>query len=213
MELECIDDEYAAACRGSVRNVRSGVGEVNSALYGAGVAVGQRIAARFCAVKSEIVTPMGRIVSTPEFRREENVVVTTSADAEGFGAGLRACMPCCVAGSMSFSGRGSDVLRGPVRSLELPVRVGAVNVLVVAKSVLATGCTAIGLTRSAMAEVRAKHLVIAAVFYSVRAVEELFREFPHAIVYVIGDADEVGADGMLRPGVGDLDERQALASG
>jgi uracil phosphoribosyltransferase len=52
-----------------------------------------------------------------------------------------------------------------------------------------------------------RNTIIASVFYSKQAVAELSQEIPNADIIVIGDPDALDENGMLVPGVGNLDVR------
>jgi uracil phosphoribosyltransferase len=138
-----------------------------------------------------------------------SVVVTTKPDLKEFGHAIADVLAPCELGYMSFQGRrGLDALTGPVREMELPDLGGEkVSLLVIAKSTLATGCTAVSLTQTAVRQYSPNAVVIASIFHSVRGLQELTREFPGANIYVVGDPDRLGVDGMLYPGVGMLELR------
>lgn len=85
-----------------------------------------------------------------------------------------------------------------------------IKTLIVAKSVLATGCTAVHLARKAIETYNAQSIIIASVFYSEIGINEITNELPQSKIYVFGDPDKLNADGMLVPGVGNLDMRLNL---
>jgi uracil phosphoribosyltransferase len=138
-----------------------------------------------------------------------SIVVTTKFDLETFGRAISATLEPSKVGYMNFEGRrGLDALNSPVREIELPdVRNGVVDAVVIAKSCLATGCTAISLARTAVQEYSPRILVIATIFYSMSGLRELEEAFPHAHMFVVGEPDEMDGDGLLHPGVGLLEDR------
>lgn len=85
-----------------------------------------------------------------------------------------------------------------------------VDTVIIAKSVLATGCTAISLTRKALEKYTPQAVIIAAVFYSVDGINAILQEISTAKLFVFGDPDQLQQDGLLVPGFGDLDKRLAF---
>jgi site-specific DNA recombinase len=128
----------------------------------------------------------------------------TAADLELFGRVLAESLEPVLVGFMDFEGRcGLEALEAPVREVELPATRGRkVANLVIAKSVLATGCTAISLTQTALNAYQPDRILIASLFYSITGINELTAEFPSAEDLVLGEADRLDSNGMLHPGIG-----------
>ena len=82
-----------------------------------------------------------------------------------------------------------------------------IDSILIAKSVLATGCTAISLTRKALSEYVPDKVIIVAAFYSTRGLDDLTAEFPNAHIFVVGDPDDLEENGLLVPSIGLLEER------
>jgi hypothetical protein len=146
--------------------------------------------------------------STPSDRGTSAcVLMTTKGDMGHFGSGLREALEPCHLGYMDFGGRrGLAALNTPMREMYLPDIEGkAVKAVVVAKAVLATGCTAISLTGTAMAKFLPQLLVIVTIYYSAEGLSEVLRAFPNAIFVLIGEPQLRNTDEFLIPGIGLLD--------
>lgn len=194
---------------GVVRNRESTPEQVRSALRSLGEEVGRQILAICFGDPAVITTPMNEQLETLTVNHHLSVIVTTKADLEVFGEAISSTLQPSKIGYMNFEGRrGLDALNAPVREIELPeVRNGMVDSVVIAKSCLATGCTAVSLARTALQEYSPKMLIIVTIFYSVVGLRELEDAFPHAHFFVVGEADDIDANGMLHPGLGLLEER------
>jgi uracil phosphoribosyltransferase len=209
VEVRRIDAGVALYYAGIVRNRDSTPEEIRHALGNLGQEVGRELASVLCLEPTVVVTPLNESCSTLKLRDELTAVVTTKADLELYGKALASKLEPVIIGNMDFEGRrGLTALDTPVREVELPIPHGrqVVN-LVVAKSVLATGCTAISLTRTAMRYYQPERLVIATLFYSLTGIDELAAEFPDAQFLVLGEADKLDDNGMLHPGVGLIEQR------
>jgi uracil phosphoribosyltransferase len=96
-------------------------------------------------------------------------------------------------GYFDFQGvRGPDALTQPVRAASHPtIKPGTiVDTVVIAKAVLATGCTAISLAKNIMSKFQPENLIIASAFYSQTGIKELFVEIPNIkFIYTVGNLD------------------------
>ena len=207
-EIRKMTSPYALAHAGIVRNGRSTRLEIRNSLH----RLGEEFSREILGIRtksSTVVTPLGEQASTLEFQGGLTAIVTTKGDYEAFGLSVGKMLEPNVVGFMNYDGRrAQEALNSPVREIELPA-VGnrTVDCLVVAKSVLATGCTAISLTDTAMDLYRPSELIIASIFYSLNGVSEIRARFPAATLIVLGDPDVLDENGMLHPGVGLLEER------
>lgn len=200
---------YLTAHAAAVRDRESPAGRIRASLQALGEEVGRQILSA-CLVESvKLTTPMNEEIETLTFSRSLSIVVTTKADLENFGTAIAVALEPSRLGYMNFAGRrGLEALSSPVREIELPdVRGTPVETVVIAKSCLATGCTAVSLAKTAMQEYLPRQLVIAAVFYSNLGLRELEDNFPHSQIFVVGEPDVLDDNGMLHPGVGLLDDR------
>lgn len=200
---------YVKAQAAVVRSSASTSLQIQKAIQALGEEIGKQIVERYYLAPAEIQTPMKAIIRTLMPRYPVSVVITTKDDFLYFGNGIARIVDNCLRGYMDFEGRrGLQALDSPIRSIELPdAKAEPVDSLIVGKSVLATGCTAISLTKVAFQKYMPNRTIIAAAFYSQTGLRELRREFPQAEVFLIGEPDEIGSDGMLTPGVGNLDAR------
>ncbi|NEB00298.1 uracil phosphoribosyltransferase [Streptomyces sp. SID13726] len=194
---------------GVIRDRDSEPAEIRKALVNLGREFGRVLAGMLCLEPAVVVTPLDEECSTLKLRDDLTVVVTTKADLELFGRVLAESLEPALVGFMDFEGRrGLEALESPVREIELPATRGRkVTNLVIAKSVLATGCTAISLTQTALNAYQPERILIASLFYSITGINELAAEFPTAEYLVLGEADRLDGNGMLHPGVGLIEKR------
>jgi uracil phosphoribosyltransferase len=204
-----LESAYLTYLSGLVRNRDSTPEQVRDSLLRLGEEVGRQILAACFLDRTTVTTPMGEEVDALTSANELSVVITTKFDLETFGSALASSLTPSKVGYMNFEGRrGFDALNSPVREIELPdLRNRTVSSIVIAKSCLATGCTAISLAKSAAQEYMPRRMIIVAVFYSLEGLMELEEAFPHSEIFVVGEPDEIDEDGMLHPGVGLLEAR------
>lgn len=212
MKIEVIDDKYSLLLQTLVRAETSSKEEIQKSLIELGEVLGKNIVGNYLIESNEILTPMQKTFNGYTFKlRAKNIVYSTKDDFNFFAKGIANMLPNVEIGYMDFNGvRGEDALTQPIRGIKHPnIQKNAnIDTVVIAKAVLATGCTAISLTRNILAKYQPNHLIIASAFYSERGIEELLNEFPKlAGVYLIGEKDNLDHNGMLIPGVGNLDER------
>ncbi|MGC0211980.1 uracil phosphoribosyltransferase [Streptomyces levis] len=207
-EIHKVESKFTLAQAGIVRSDESESGDVRTALRILGEEVGRRIAERYYIEDHSIVTPVRDEMTVPIFVSRTSAVVTTKEDLDPFGAAVASVLRPAALGYMNFEGRrGVSALREPIREIELPDLDSPIDFLVVAKAVLATGCTAVSLTKTAVQEYAPDKVVVASAFYSINGVHELLQAFPHSSIFVVGEPDEMDGNGILHPGVGLLDER------
>lgn len=138
------------------------------------------------------------------------IIISTRDDYDNFAQGISGTMEDSLRGYMDFGGlRGKEALSSPVRAMELPKvkHHEIVDTVIVAKSVLATGCTVVNLLRKAIEMYDPKNIIVASIFYSNEGIRDLKIEVRDCKIYVCGKPDALNKDGMLIPGVGNLDER------
>lgn len=209
-----IKDKFAECHKNIIRNKYSSGNEIIKSLNILGGEIGKKITEHSCIDQSHFKTPMNIEMDGVCFIKENALLVSTSVDGGGISEGIKNTLPATTyLAKMEFKGaRGRQALIAPVRNIELPVIEESVKFMIVAKSVLATGCTAIRLTKAALVRVMPTKIYIATIFYSMPGIAELAREFPNAYICVVGEPDEINADGMLLPGIGDLDTRITAVS-
>lgn len=204
-----IDSRFAEAQKSIVMDSSSSKAALRQSVWLLGQEMGKKVIEDYFLSKGTLQTPMNvqveRIVPTVPLC----AIVTTRDDFEFLGKGISSVLYNSIAGYMDFEGRrGLQALNAQIQHVELLEPKGQhVHTLIVAKAILATGCTAIHLTRSAMSKYMPRQIIISSIFFSEHAVAELHHEIPNADIIVIGSPDSLDEDGMLVPGVGILDQR------
>lgn len=202
-----IEDKYAVAIRNEIRNKEADSIILKNNLRILGRLVGQKISEKYTMTEKTVETPTGITFRGSFINLDTVVVVSTFDDFECFGFGIAEIFPNVKRGYIDFGGkRGVDALTCSFRSITLP-EVSDVNTVIIAKSVLATGCTAITLTQKALEKYLPKNLVVASVFYSERGYKDIQTKFKMSEIFTIGEPEELREDGILIPGFGDLDKR------
>lgn len=205
--METIRNNYAEAVRNQIRDESEGSSTIKKNLTTLGEIVGARIAEKYFLTEKTITTPMGEVYTGPLLCLDRVVIVSTRDDFMFFANGLAKTFKNVSTGFIDFGGiRGHEALSSPLRSITLP-DIENVDTVIIAKSVLATGCTAITLARKALEKYWPKRLIIASVFYSIQGTNEVQKECKIDDIFVIGEPEELRQDGMLIPGFGDLDKR------
>ena len=155
------------------------------------------------------VWEIGRVVGAeiaalvPAGDRSLSVVATTTRESETLGRALSSSLEPSTQASMNFGdARGQDVFSAPIRDLALPDTAGRqVGLLVVGKSILASGCTAVSLANHAASTLHPNRLVVAALFYSESSLAELADTLPQADIVLVGEPAGLRSDGLLDIGV------------
>lgn len=202
-EIHKLSSNYATLQAGVIRNRESTSDEIRVALTRLGEEIGRSIVS-VCHVKAaSITTRLNDALETIVLDKALSVVITTKTDMPTFGRAIASVMNPCVQGSMNFEGRrGLAALNAPIRGMDLP-ELGSrqVESVVIGKSILATGCTAISLTKSAMQEYSPMKVIIAAVFYSLSGLSEVQHVFPNSVIFVVGEPIPLNDDGTLAIGL------------
>ncbi|RDV11324.1 hypothetical protein DXT99_24795 [Pontibacter diazotrophicus] len=192
----------------NVRNKDTSTEQLIESLTIVGQSIGRKIFNTFFTQEANVTTPMSQSYRGILKIEKSIVIISTDADYDNYAKGIASNFRNCYRGYIDYAGkRGKDALIEEFRTLHLPeINKPYVDVLVVAKTVLATGCTAISITQNAMQKYKPRTVIIASVFYTQIGVEELINEFPHSN-FLLVEEDELNDDGMLLPGVGNLDKR------
>lgn len=213
MNFRVIDNPYAQFLITDVRDNETAQELLRQRLYELGRITSETIAGEGLVSPKEVITPMGQAYIGYSLARTTTVIISTRDDYEFFAEGIRCVLSSSYKGYMDFRGdRGPEALQGKRRAIEFPtIKAGEqVDTLIIAKSVLATGCTAISLTQSAIAKYHPRNIIVASVFYTQQGIDELLFQIPNIdSIYVHGKPDVLNDDGMLLPGLGDLDARLA----
>lgn len=211
MNLKIIEDKYSLAWQTKIRSRNTDKEDLRGALIKLGQKIGIDIVSDNMLEETEVSTPMDQIFQGYSFCNSVNLVYSTKDDYEFFAKGMSLAIPNSMQGYFDFQGvRGPDALTQPVRAASHPtIKPGSVvDTVVIAKAVLATGCTAISLAKNIMSKFQPKNIIIASSFYSQSGIRELIAEIPNIkFIYTVGKPDALNEDGMLIPGVGNLDSR------
>lgn len=193
-----------------VKDKRSSAQQIRRSIKNMAHEIGKRIVEIYFIKKEEIQTPINNVINVFLPQNLLTLVITTKIDYDFLGKGIAEVMDNCMSGYLNFGDmHGLQALNAPIREMELPeIKNESVEMIIIAKTVLATGCTAISLAKSACKEYFPRRLVIASTFYSSRGLRELSREFPNADIFIIGEADDdVDESGILVANIGHLDNR------
>jgi uracil phosphoribosyltransferase len=209
--INVIESPYVNGQKSLIMSSASNSNELKKANYWLGVEIGKKLVESYFLVDSNIQTPMNVCVTTKIPRIPLCAIVTTRDDFDYLGKGIASILDNSIVGYMDFEGqRGLQALNADIAHMKLPQPRGQpVDTLIIGKAVLATGCTAIHLAKTAFNKYLPRRIIIASVFFSEQGVAELAHEIPNADIFVVGDHHAVNADGMLIPGVGNLDQRLA----
>lgn len=205
-----IDNPFITLLQTRVRDKETKAEELQQTLYKLGEYVASEIISHEFVKQESITTPLNKEFQGLIMLQPKVMVISTKDDYEFFAAGISDNIKNCLRGYMDFGGlRGTDTLSSPIRAVSLPdTKKGeVVDTVIVAKSVLATGCTAISLLRKAIEKYMPNNIIVASVFYSEQGSVDLKMELPRCKIYVCGQPDSLNSDGMLLPGVGNLDSR------
>lgn len=199
--------KYYEALKNYIRSKDSSTDTLRKTLYTVGQCLGQSIVSKHYMAQKTITTPMEVQLSGAFFNNKKTLVLSTKDDYAYFGKGIIDSLPNAISGYMDFNGaRGLDALKQPIRSMVFPEDKD-IDCVIIAKSILATGCTAISLLNKAIEMYHPTTIIVASIFYTKTGVEELYQKNPNIILYLLGDPDSMNSDGMLIPGVGNLDNR------
>lgn len=202
-----VNEKIFEGFRNKIRDKNTSSEDLQKILKKLGMEISNRIIEKYFISDRHIVTPIGESCFGSYICVPKVAVITTKDDYSYFGAGFIDSFENVVSGYMDFNGRrGAEALSSPIRNLVLP-DASNVDTLIIAKSVLATGCTAIALAKKAVEKYNPRLVIFASVFYSNQGVMEINNEFKNADFFLFGEADNIRKDGMLIPGIGDIDKR------
>lgn len=208
MPLDIYDNAHASILKNQIRDKNSTPSTVKSSIVSLSYLMSENVL-KHSKVFRNFETPMATSLSGNQYEFRKRIVVTTSADSATMGEALSESFGGCPKGYMDFEGRRAlEALNQPVRHIYLPsVFSGNVDELIIGKTVLATGCTAISLTKKAIEFYKPSSVYIISMFYSQQGINDLQERFPNVTLILCGDCDKIRSDGMLVPGVGNMDER------
>ena len=205
--MERLNSEYCEALKNEIRDVNCDSKIIKENLITLGKNIGEKIYEKYFLDNKSITTPLGISINGRYPLYKQIIIVSTSDDYELFGNGIAQVFRNSKQGKIDFGGvHGFDALKSPFRSITLPDAQN-VDTVIIAKSVLATGCTAISLIRKVMEKYWPDNIIVASIFYSEAGYAELMNQSKTKDVFVIGNPDELLDNGLLSPGMGNLDER------
>jgi uracil phosphoribosyltransferase len=207
--IKRINDKFSESYKSVIRNVTSSSEEIQGAIKILGTELGKFIFGQYFTKNKNIETPMGLSIDSLFPNQHKIAIMTTKDDFEYLGKGLESIFENTISGYMNFEGqRGLQALNSSVREMCLPEQGNEpINTLLIGKAVLATGCTAISLTKTALQKYMPRNLIICSIFYSRQGVKDIVTSLPNADIILVGEPDNIDTDGMLVPGIGNLDER------
>jgi uracil phosphoribosyltransferase len=211
MTVRIIEDRHTLALATEIRSESTENVKLKELLFQLGYKIGIEIVSENLLTTSDIITPMKHEFRGYMFNNTTNIIYSTKDDYEYFAKGISSAIPNSMMGYLDFQGvRGVDALTQPIRSASHPIikHGTTIDTIIIAKAVLATGCTAISLAKNILGRYHPKNLVIASVYYSEMGIHELLSEIPSIKnIYTVGNPDKLNEHGMLIPGVGNLDAR------
>jgi uracil phosphoribosyltransferase len=138
------------------------------------------------------------------------VVVSSFEDADYFAAGIRDVFPLALVGKIdALRTYAEGRWRAPIQKAELPKEVPPESAVVIAKAILASGCTAISLIGKTLEIVKPKSMIVAAIIAHQDACHEIANEYPYvSMEFMIGEMDPVlDEKGYVIPGIGNISDR------
>lgn len=210
-----IENLFVTMLQTKVRKKQTGSEELKEALFQLGEYMCTEIIGNEFLESECVITPLDEQFHGLIMIQPKTMIISTKDDYEYFAAGISKNLNNCLRGYMDFAGlKGVQTLSSSIRSVSLPeINNGEIiDTIIIAKSVLATGCTAISLLKKAIEVYNPSNIIVASVFYSNQGVLELKMKMPKCKIYVCGDADSINKDGMLVPGIGNLDKRLSASN-
>lgn len=208
--MKIISNTYCSALITEIRDQDTPQERICDRLFNLGRIMGEQIIGDEHTSSSVVTTPMKLKYNGLRIMQDLTAIVSTRDDYKYFASGIASPFESVIRGFMDFGGmRGIEALTSPIRAIDLPeIKRGQfVQTLIIAKSVLAMGCTAIHLARKAIETYNPQKIIVASVFYSDRGITDISLELPQSKIYVFDNPDTLDKDGMLIPGVGNLDKR------
>jgi uracil phosphoribosyltransferase len=204
-----LNSAYAESQKSIIRDSRSTPDDLKRSINALGEEIGRKLIVDHFLFEESITTPMNSNVRGFLPKIPLCAIITTRDDFAFLGKGISSTLQNSISGYMDFEGqRGVQALNANIRHMELPELKGQhVHTLIIAKAVLATGCTATHLAKVAINTYMPRQIIITSIFYSEHAVAELNHEIPNADILTVGVSDTLNEDGMLVPGIGNLDQR------
>lgn len=203
-------NNYIKMLETKIRNCSSSKEDLKESLYDLGYLIGIQVC-NDCFLYDKIIQiPMESDFNGKLLIESNNIIISTKDEYSLFASGIAKSIKCNYQGFMDFNGtRGENIFNSPIRTMELPEITNGkpIENIIIAKSIVATGCTAITLAKRAFEKYMTKKIIIISYFYSKKGVDELNVALPNADIYVNEKDDSINTNGMLYPGVGNIDLR------
>lgn len=195
-----------------IRNKDTTTQELRKALTDLGKMMGSEALGHSNLLKKKIVTPLLSLFSGVDLGDDNgiSIIISTKDDYSFFADGIAQGFSSAYRGFIDFANVwGKNIYSSSYRSIEFPEIKPTMSVkrIVIAKSVIASGCTAVTLAKVALSKYYPKELLIIAPFFSQQGVDELQEELHSAKIYTAFGPDELNENGLLVPGVGNIDAR------
>lgn len=203
-------NDYIKMLETKIRDCTSDKIDLQESLYALGYLIGIQVCNDYFLSDKKIQTPMECDFNGKSLIESNNIIISTKDDYHFFASGIAKSIKCNYQGFIDFNGfRGENIFKSPIRTIELPDITNGkpIENVIIAKSVVATGCTAISLAKKAFEKYMPRKLIIVSYFFSQNGVNELSTALPNADIYVNEKDDNIDASGMLNPGVGNIDLR------
>lgn len=153
-------------------------------------------------VKARGIKPAGAIL-----------LVSSFEDADYFARGIRLVLPNVKMGKIdAVRQQFGEQWRASIQRVNLPQDVPRESTVIIAKAVLASGCTAIALIGETLKLSKPKRVIVAAIIAHKGAYKEIEQEYPYIpMQFVIGEEDPILDNrGFVVPGIGNIPERLGI---
>lgn len=199
--------DYVLSLTSNIRSKDATNETRHRALIELGSEIGEAIVEAYFLKSAEVLTSSGGSRLLPVRQTPLTVLATPRGDLSHLHQGLLRSIPNAHSAWVDFGGERDAERLKAVRGTSSWANVGQtpVHTLIIGKAVLATGCTAVELTRRAIGRYTPKHVIVTAVVWAESGVELIKREFPSATLIVVGEPDVLVEGDMLFPGLANVD--------
>ena len=161
---------------------------------------------------TSVTTPLG--AEAQGFKPAGEILLISSfEDADYFARGIRLVLPNVKMGKIeAVRQQFGEQWRASIQRVSLPKDVPEEGTIIIAKAVLASGCTAIALIGETLKLSKPKRVIVAAIIAHKGSYKEIEQEYPYIpIQFVIGEEDPILDNrGFVVPGIGNIPERLGI---
>lgn len=208
----CTQNRYLSSLITRARDRHTPPAEFRSLLRRLGLLFGFEIANLIDNIDLEVTTPM--LAHYRGLQQAESVLLVSSfEDADFFAAGIADVFTRVHLGRIDAPRKYmGGKWHAPIQHADLPDDIPPKCAAVVAKTILASGCTATALLGEVLRVTKPTHVIVAAIISHQHACQEVATEYPCIpIEFVIGEIDPLLDDrGFVVPGLGSVTERLGL---